>query len=128
MHVDLFEGFCGIRKQLTLLARHLFAFFTTEQRKAGLIGRTTADIDFTVIAQSPEDDAEALAGLGSQLHSQIQTLRTTRRIAIYALQLLWADLSAPVALRGDAEIPHLPTRLGIYSDMISFRRVKRSPD
>jgi len=33
------------------------------------IGRTTSDIDFpTVIAQSPEDNVEALAGLGSGLH------------------------------------------------------------
>jgi hypothetical protein len=33
------------------------------------IGRETADIDFlAVIAQSPEDDVERLAGLGSKLH------------------------------------------------------------
>jgi hypothetical protein len=33
------------------------------------IGRETADIDFLVaIKQSPEDDVESLAGLGSKLH------------------------------------------------------------
>lgn len=33
------------------------------------IGRETSDIDFlTVTAQSPEDDIERLAGLGSELH------------------------------------------------------------
>jgi hypothetical protein len=33
------------------------------------IGRATSDIDFlTMFAQSPQDDPEALAGLGSELH------------------------------------------------------------
>jgi hypothetical protein len=37
------------------------------------IGRATSDIDFfTAIAQLPEDDVEALAGLGSELHRKFR--------------------------------------------------------
>jgi hypothetical protein len=46
--------------------RCLGGFVVTQQYG---IGRETADIDFlAVIAQSPEDDIESLAGLGSKLH------------------------------------------------------------
>jgi hypothetical protein len=46
--------------------RCLGGFVVTQQYG---IGRETADIDFlAVVAQSPEDDVERLAGLGSKLH------------------------------------------------------------
>jgi hypothetical protein len=46
--------------------RCLGGFVITQQYG---IGRETADIDFlAVIAQSPDDDIESLAGLGSRLH------------------------------------------------------------
>jgi hypothetical protein len=42
--------------------------FVVAQHHCG-IGRETADIDFlAAVAQSPEDDIETLAGLGSALH------------------------------------------------------------
>jgi hypothetical protein len=48
--------------------RCLGGFVVTQQYG---IGRETSDIDFlAVIAQSPDDDVEALAGLGSKLHRQ----------------------------------------------------------
>ncbi|AMN46455.1 hypothetical protein ACG33_04940 [Steroidobacter denitrificans] len=46
--------------------RCLGGFVVTQQYG---IGRETSDIDFlTIVAQSPEDDVEALAGLGSKLY------------------------------------------------------------
>ncbi len=46
--------------------RCLGGFVVTQQYG---VGRETSDIDFlTVIAQSPDDDVEALAGPGSKLH------------------------------------------------------------
>ena len=46
--------------------RCLGGFVVTQQYG---VGRETSDIDFlSVIAQSPEDDIETLAGLGSKLH------------------------------------------------------------
>jgi hypothetical protein len=46
--------------------RCLGGFVVTQQYG---VGRETSDIDFlAVIAQSPEDDVEVLAGLGSELH------------------------------------------------------------
>jgi hypothetical protein len=46
--------------------RCLGGFVVTQQYG---IGRATSDIDFlAAIAQSPEDNVETLAGLGSKLH------------------------------------------------------------
>ena len=46
--------------------RCLGGFVVTQQYG---VGRTTSDIDFlTIIKQSPEDDIEALAGIGSPLN------------------------------------------------------------
>ena len=54
----------GLRGSIEL--RCLGGFVVTQHYG---IGRETSDIDFlTVIAQSPEDDIERLAGLGSELH------------------------------------------------------------
>jgi len=54
------------------------------------IGRETADIDFLVAtAQSPEDDAEALAGLGSALHRRYRLY--VQRVAVATPPSGYAD-------------------------------------
>lgn len=59
------ENLDGLLKGAVEL-RCLGGFVVTQQYG---IGRETSDIDFlTVVAQSPDDDVEALAGLGSKLH------------------------------------------------------------
>jgi hypothetical protein len=55
--------------------RCLGGFVVTQQYG---IGRETSDIDFlSVIAQSPDDDVEALAGIGSKLNRE-DVLRLAR--------------------------------------------------
>jgi hypothetical protein len=64
------------------------------------IGRETADIDFlAATAQSPEDDVEALAGLGSVLHRRyrlyVQRVTVATPPAGYADRLVRMFPSAP---------------------------------
>lgn len=81
------------------------------------IGRETADIDFlAVTAQSPEDDVEALAGLGSVLHRRyhlyVQRVTVATPPAGYADRLVrmfpsatWKRLRLSVPYKR----PHVPS-------------------
>jgi hypothetical protein len=54
------------------------------------IGRATSDIDFlTVIAQSPDDDVQALAGLGSELHRKYRLY--VQHVAVATVPSGYAD-------------------------------------
>lgn len=67
--------------------RCLGGFVVTQQYG---IGRETADIDFlSVIAQSPEDDIESLAGLGSALHRKYRLY--VQRVAVATPPSGYAD-------------------------------------
>jgi hypothetical protein len=64
------------------------------------IGRETSDIDFLrIVAQSPEDDIETLAGLGSKLHRKyrlyMQYVGIATPPADYASRLIRMFPSAP---------------------------------
>jgi hypothetical protein len=64
------------------------------------IGRETSDIDFlSIVAQSPEDDIETLAGLGSKLHRKyrlyMQYVGIATPPADYASRLIRMFPSAP---------------------------------
>jgi hypothetical protein len=77
--------------------RCLGGFVVTQQYG---IGRETSDIDFlTVVAQSPDDDIEALAGLGSKLHRKyrlyMQHVGITTPPADYASRLTRMFPGAP---------------------------------
>jgi hypothetical protein len=77
--------------------RCLGGFVVTQQYG---IGRETSDIDFLgVVAQSPEDDVETLAGLGSKLHRKyrlyMQYVGVVTPPADYANRLIRMFPSAP---------------------------------
>jgi hypothetical protein len=77
--------------------RCLGGFVVTQQYG---IGRETSDIDFlAVIAKSPDDDVEALAGLGSKLHRKyrlyMQYVGIATPPADYASRLTRMFPSAP---------------------------------
>jgi predicted nucleotidyltransferase len=77
--------------------RCLGGFVVTQQYG---IGRETSDIDFlVVIAQSPEDNVEALAGLGSELHRKyrlyMQHVGVATPPADYARRLIRMFPAAP---------------------------------
>jgi hypothetical protein len=77
--------------------RCLGGFVVTQQYG---IGRETSDIDFLgVLAQSPEDNIETLAGLGSQLHRKhrlyMQYVGIATPPADYASRLIHMFPSAP---------------------------------
>jgi hypothetical protein len=62
------------------------------------IGRETSDIDFlSVVAQSPEDNIEALAGLGSKLHRK------------YRLYMQYVGIATPPADYADRLIRMFPS-------------------
>jgi len=59
------------------------------------IGRETADIDFlAAVAQSPEDDIETLAGLGSALHRQYRLY--VQRVGVATPPTGYVDRLAPM--------------------------------
>jgi len=77
--------------------RCLGGFVVTQQYG---IGRETSDIDFlAVIAQSPDDNVETLAGLGSKLHRRyrlyMQHVGVATPPADYASRLTRMFPSAP---------------------------------
>lgn len=77
--------------------RCLGGFVVTQQYG---IGRETSDIDFlSVFAQSPEDDIESLAGLGSKLHRKyrlyMQYVGIATPPADYATRLIRMFPAAP---------------------------------
>jgi hypothetical protein len=75
--------------------RCLGGFVVTQQYG---VGRETADIDLlSVIAQSPEDDIESLAGLGSRLH---------RKYRLYMQHVGIATPPAGYAARMNRMFPH----------------------
>jgi hypothetical protein len=84
--------------------RCLGGFVLTQQYG---IGRETSDIDFlAVIAQSPDDNVEVLAGLGSKLHRRYrlymqyvgiqQQMQTSPALLRYALEL-WEATRTPAS-------------------------------
>jgi hypothetical protein len=72
------------------------------------IGRETSDIDFlTLIAQSPEDDVERLAGLGSELH---------RKYRLYMQHVGIATVPSDYAKRLTRMFPSAPwSRLSLFA-------------
>lgn len=77
--------------------RCLGGFVVTQQYG---IGRETADIDFlSAIKQSPEDDVETLAGLGSKLHRKyrlyMQHVTIATPLAEYAGRLKKRPVAMP---------------------------------
>jgi hypothetical protein len=85
--------------------RCLGGFVVTQQYG---IGRETADIDFlAVIAQSPEDRIEALAGMGSKLH---------RKYRLYMQYVGIATPPADYAARMTRMFPSAPwERLSLFA-------------
>lgn len=85
--------------------RCLGGFVVTQQYG---IGRETSDIDFlAAIKQSPEDDVEALAGLGSKLH---------RKYRLYMQHVTIATPPAEYASRLTRMFPSAPwKRLSLFA-------------
>jgi hypothetical protein len=88
------------------------------------IGRETSDIDFlTLIAQSPEDDVERLAGLGSELH---------RKYRLYLQHVGIATVPSGYAKRLTRMFPSAPwNRLSLFAldatdlALSKLRRIRR---
>lgn len=101
--------------------RCLGGFVVTQQYG---IGRETADIDFlAVIAQSPEDDIESLAGLGSKLH---------RKYRLYMQYVSVATPPADYAARMTRMFPSSPwKRLNLFAldaTDIALSKLERNAD
>ena len=101
--------------------RCLGGFVVTQQYG---IGRETADIDFlAVIAQSPEDDIQSLAGLGSKLH---------RKYRLYMQYVGIATIPADYAARMTRMFPSAPwKRLSLFAldaTDIALSKLERNAD
>ena len=101
--------------------RCLGGFVVTQQYG---IGRETADIDFlAVIAQSPEDDIQSLAGLGSKLH---------RKYRLYMQYVGIATIPADYAARMTRMFPSAPwKRLSLFAldaTDIALSKLERNTD
>jgi hypothetical protein len=101
--------------------RCLGGFVVTQQYG---IGRETSDIDFlAAIKQSPEDDVESLAGLGSKLH---------RKYRLYMQHVTIATPPAEYASRLTRMFPSAPwKRLSLFAldaTDISLSKLERNVD